>query len=155
AIVDHDSDAPVVGHTVAAVAPAPAAAGEGGFHLELHVVMKTFDLAALAAAAVEHTQIELGEIGHEDVGKIDQDRTLHRVHRNDRHRQQDRVGVILFDRFVDRRATGGSVVGVPAYKLNPVTDAAKDEHHLVVADGNAGGGKAASDRDRHKQGLIE
>ena len=55
-------------------AGATAAAAEGGLDLELHVVREALDLGPTAAAAVEDAQAELGEVGHEDVGEVDQRR---------------------------------------------------------------------------------
>ena len=99
---------------------------------------KPLTLLQLAAAAVEHAQAELGEVGHEDVGEVDQDRAaLHRVHRDDRQRHQDRVGVVLLDRLVERRAAGRLVVDVAPDELDAVSDSPEDQHHLVVADGHA------------------
>ena len=95
---------------------------------------KPLTLLQLAAAAVEHAQAELGEVGHEDVGEVDHDRALHRVDRDDRQRHQDRVGVVLLDRLVERRAAGRLVVDVPPDELDAVADAAEDQHRLVVAD---------------------
>ena len=158
AVVDDHRDAAVVGHAVArrpctSRRPPPL---QGRLDLELHVVVEALDLAPAAPAAVEHAQVELGEVGHEDVGEVDQDRAaLHRVHRDDRQRHQDRVGVILLDRLVERRAAGRLVVDVAPDELDAVAHAPEDQHHLVVADRDAGRGQAARDRDRHEQRLVE
>ena len=77
AVVDDDGDAAMVGHAVAAAhvhSIAAAAAAEGRLDLQLHVVGEALDLGPAAPAAVEHAQAELGEVGHEDVGKVDQGR---------------------------------------------------------------------------------
>ena len=129
--------------------PTAGAAGEGRLELELHVVAEALDLAPVAAAAVEHPQAELGEVGHEDVGQVDQRRAAaHGVERDDRQGHQHRVGVVLLDRLVERRAGGRLVADVPPDDLDPVANPAEDQDAVVVADGHAGLGHAAGDRDR-------
>ena len=122
--MDHDRDAAVVGDAIFATheIPAPAAA-ERGLDFQLHVVGEALDLGPATAVAVEHSQPELREVGHEDVGKVDQGRAAaHRIERDDRQCHQDRVGVILPDGLVERRAGRCLVVDVAPDELDAIAD---------------------------------
>ena len=118
---------------------------------------KPLTLAQLLRLRSSMPRSELGEVGHEDVGEVDHGRAAsHRVDGDDRQGHQDRVGVVLLDRLVQRRARGRLVVDVAADELDAVADAAEDEHHLVVADRACPVmADAPGDRDRHEQRLVE
>ena len=50
-------------------------------------------------------EADLGEVGHEDIGEIDHHgAAAHGVDAEDRQGHQDRVGVVLLDRLLQRRA---------------------------------------------------
>ena len=75
--------------------------------------------------------------------------------RDDRQGHEHRVGVVLLHRLVQRRAGGRLVEDVPADDLDPVADAAEDQHAVIVADGDARLGHAAGDGHRGQQRLVE
>ena len=54
------------------------------------------------------------------------------VDAQDRQRHQDRVGIVLLDRLVERRAGRRLVMDVAADELDLVPDALEDKHPLVV-----------------------
>ena len=140
----------------AAAAHPPVATGVGGLQLELHVVGKALHLRPLAAAAIDRAHADLGEVGHEDIGKIDQDGVaVHRIERDDRQRHEHRIGEILLHGPFDGRAGGRLVMDVPLDDLDPVTDPAKDQHAVVVADGDPRLSHASGDGHRSQQWLVE
>src|SRR5262249_54928753 len=140
----------------AAAAAAAASAAEGGFDFEFEVVGEPLDLVPGAPVPVHRAQAELGEVGQEDVGEVDQDRAAARlVQGDDRQGHQDRVGVVLLDRLVERCAEGGLVVDVASNKLDAIADAAKDQDRLIVADGHTSVGHASGNRDRYQERLVE
>ena len=91
---------------VAVGAHAHRAAAEGRLDLELEVVREGLDLVPGRPLAVEAAEAELGEVGQEDVGEVDQHACRRVVDAHDRQGQQDRVGVVLLDRLLQRRARG-------------------------------------------------
>ena len=157
--MQHERDAAAVGHGV--VLPRRGAtahaAAEGRLDLQLHVVRESLDLGPATAAPVDGTQAELSEVGHEDVGEIDQDgASAHHIQGDDRQGHEDRVGVILLDGLVQRRARRRLVVDVATDELDPVVDPAEDEHHLVLpGERKARHADTAGDRDRGEDRLVE
>src|SRR6202011_1116729 len=69
-VVDDDGDATAVDDTVAA----DAGAAEGGADVQLDVLREGLDLVPGAAVVVEEAEAELGEVLHEDLVEVDEDR---------------------------------------------------------------------------------
>ena len=78
AVVDDNGDAPMVGDAVRSpprARPPPPPPLKVASSSSSMLSWKPLTLLQLTAAAVEHAQAELGEVGHEDVGKVDQGRS--------------------------------------------------------------------------------
>ena len=114
------------------VGPAEAAAAEGRLDLDLDVVGIGPDLEPPRAAPIQAAEADLGEVGQEDVGEVDHQRRRLGADAEDRQGHQDRVGVILLDRLVQRRARRRGEVDVLADELEVVADPAERQHPLVA-----------------------
>ena len=152
AVMKDDRNSARVGDAAVAVAAAHSPpAGEGRLDLKLDVVREPFDLEPRRPTSVEVAEAELREVGHEDVGEIDDGRS-HR-HRPNRQSQDHRIGIVLLDRLAQRRAVRCFISDIAANDLDVVVDLAKDDDHFVaVGDRLAGSAQAPGDRRQDQSG---
>src|SRR5262249_36321847 len=133
AVVEHDGGAARVDDALVAEEEAAAAAAEGGRDLDLDVLGERLDLVPGAAAAVQRTDAELGEVGHEDVAQVDEDALAAGVDAADLQGHQHRVGVGGLDRLGDGRAGLGLEVDVAADQVEfGIADLLEQQHPLLV-----------------------
>ena len=136
--------------------PAEPAAAEGRLDLDLDVVGIGADLEPSRPAPVEEPEAELGEVGQEDVGEVDHQAAALGADAQDRQGHQDRVGVVLLDRLLQRRARRGGEVDVLADQLEVVADPVERQHPLVAEIQRlAGVGRAPGDHHRRQDRLLE
>src|SRR5262249_32271597 len=133
------------------------AAGEGGGHRDLDVLGERLDLAPGAAAAVERAEVELGEVGHEDVGQVDEHALPAGVDAADGDGQQHRVGVGGLDGPGHWRAGAGLEADVAADQVQfRLADALEEQHPLLVeVQRVAAHAHAAGDGDGAQERAVE
>ena len=106
--------------------------------------------------SIERAEADLGEVGQENIGEIDHQCLTLGVDRQDRQGNEDRVGVVLLDGLIERRAGRGGEVDVLAEELEIVADAAEGEHPFVTEiERRAGAGRSPSDHHRRQDRLLE
>ncbi len=155
AVVEDDRHATLVDHAFGPLAHPLAA--EGRLHFQLQVVGEGLDLVPGGPAPVEVAERKLGEVGEEDIRQVD-----HHAHpaagveADDRQGHQDRVGIVLPHRLLDRRAHGRLDVDVLADELDLVAHPMEHDHPLVAEVQRVAGHRQSSgDGDRHQQRRIE
>ena len=152
-VLPRRSAAAVVEEVIVVEAPAV-----GGLDLDLEVVRISLDLVPGRPVAVQAAEeLELGEVGQEDVRQVDHHGVaVGVVDADDRQGQQHRVEVILLDRPLHRRAGRRLVVDVAPDQMDLVAGPLEDEDPLVAeVQRLPGHPHAARDVDRRQQGLVE
>src|SRR5207247_1822016 len=91
AVVNDDGRAPAIDDAVVAEIPVPLTAAVSGGDFQLEVAREGLDLVPGAAVGIEMTEIELGEIAHEDVVQVDDDAVALLVQGLNLQGQQDRI----------------------------------------------------------------
>ncbi len=155
-VVNDDRLAATVNDAVIAEEGEAAAAVEGGGHLQLDVMREGLDLVPGAAVGVERTHVQLGEVGHEDVVEVQQQRLMMGVDGLDVQGQEHRIVVGGLDGMCGGRVRLGAEADIAANQMHFVADALEDQHPLIVeVERVAAHAGAAGDGDRAEELLAE